>query len=499
VESLHRLYITWGERVPYIQYGGFLRELVEFGFEIMRVKPTTTVGSNPAAEWIENLLEGNGSEGSLKLAAEGLAQMFDGFKLNADAASMYEVGNALDYMGRLVQVAEAVDDVKLDQEVLKASTLSHLVNLGGAYAALNPTYQTSSKFFLNILQNVENGNSSIADVANELEVFYLSHEFPLKVIQHIRSALIRLLPSEHEVSLESSRDSKLINRMIQMIEIYSSFHNDVNTIYPENVIQTLEFLGYEQEIEEFEASSTGVVVASLPTQGSNLISYASPLDLLDYLGLGITVLERLYIEIGMKPGQEKEFAKFVNTLYLAIDAAMAALPGAGGGGLAARASHELAVAGWNSLPSSLKQKVIERVAKDLGWTLVNTNKAVNAFFSSQRDPNAQINSASKIPKRQTPRMEDGNSREGWEHIDGRHVSGNHPNGAGDLFPSGTTRAILEAAAKKIVLKGTRLTEAGRRIVTYEGRVKILKKNLVVRVTVDSQDGNRIITMFPVGR
>jgi hypothetical protein len=142
VESLHRLYITWGERVPYIQYGGFLQELMEFGFEVMRVKPTMTVGSNPASEWIENLLEGNGSEASLKLVAEGLAQLFDGFKLDANSDSMYEVGDALDYLGRLVQAAEAVDDVRLDQEVLKASTLSYLVNLGSEYAQSSPTYKT---------------------------------------------------------------------------------------------------------------------------------------------------------------------------------------------------------------------------------------------------------------------------------------------------------------------------------------------------------------------
>jgi hypothetical protein len=108
VESLHRLYSDSFNNemdVRYIQYGGFLRELVEFGFEIMRVKPTTTVGSNPASEWIENLLEGDGSEASLKLAAEGLAKMFEGFRLNADADSMYQVGDALDLAGRAMIAA----------------------------------------------------------------------------------------------------------------------------------------------------------------------------------------------------------------------------------------------------------------------------------------------------------------------------------------------------------------------------------------------------------
>jgi hypothetical protein len=169
VESLHRLYITWGERVPYIQYGGFLRELVEFGFEIMRVKPTTTVGSNPAAEWIENLLEGNGSEGSLKLAAEGLAQMFEGFRLNADAASMYEVGDALDYLGRLVRSAEAVDDPLLDREVLRASFLNRLLNIAvenfedfSKANENNLISQQSIEFAANLVRVSTNSNYSLS-------------------------------------------------------------------------------------------------------------------------------------------------------------------------------------------------------------------------------------------------------------------------------------------------------------------------------------------------
>jgi Bacterial Ig-like domain/FG-GAP-like repeat len=485
----------------------FLKHVAHLSFEIARSNPTVTVGPNPTSEWIETLWEG----GNLQSAAGGLSDWFSGFQVekpvNPDLQANTIYGNqmrsarslklrALDYADRFVRANQSVGNLAI-AEVKQADFLSHLVNLGGVYAALNPNYETSIKSFLNTLQL--SGEGSVAAASNELAAFYLSNEFPLQTIKLIKNTLVRLLPSDSEMDFELSRDARVINRMIEAVQIYSSFHNDVNSVYPESVVQALEFVGREQEIEEFEISPSVVIVASLPGQGSNLIAYTSPLDLLDYLGLGITVLERLYIEIGMKPGKEKEFAKFVNTLYLAIDVAMASLPGAGGAGLAARASHEFAVTGWGTLPTSVKQKIIEKVAKDLGWTLVNTSKAVNAFFSSKRDPNSQINSGSQIPKRQTPRMEDGNLKEGWIHIDARHVSGNHPTkGAGDLFPSGTTRGMLEDVAKKIVLKGTRLTKAGRQIVTYEGKVKILKKNLLVRVTVDSNDANRIITVFPVG-
>ena len=42
-------------------------------------------------------------------------------------------------------------------------------------------------------------------------------------------------------------------------------------------------------------------------------------------------------------------------------------------------------------------------------------------------------------KTSKPRIEFGNHKEGWQHIDERHISGTHPGGAGDLFPEGTTK------------------------------------------------------------
>jgi RHS repeat-associated protein len=96
------------------------------------------------------------------------------------------------------------------------------------------------------------------------------------------------------------------------------------------------------------------------------------------------------------------------------------------------------------------------------------------------------------------RIEDGNLKEGWIHIDARHVTGNHPNGPGDLFAAGTTRRQLEKAAAKIVKKGTRVTEdITKRMQTFEKKMVVNGKQDLVRVTVDSQDANRVITIFPV--
>ncbi len=118
-----------------------------------------------------------------------------------------------------------------------------------------------------------------------------------------------------------------------------------------------------------------------PAKEKKKLAWISPLDMLDYLGLAIDVVERAYIEMGMKPGQEKEFARFANTLYFVIDAAMAILPGAGGGGLALRATHEVGELAWHALPASSKAKVIQELAKKMGWPAVKASQAVNVFFS----------------------------------------------------------------------------------------------------------------------
>ena len=50
-----------------------------------------------------------------------------------------------------------------------------------------------------------------------------------------------------------------------------------------------------------------------------------PPDWLDYIGLTIDVAERIYIELGYKEGEEKDFKRFVNNLFTAIDLIFATL------------------------------------------------------------------------------------------------------------------------------------------------------------------------------
>jgi hypothetical protein len=104
----------------------------------------------------------------------------------------------------------------------------------------------------------------------------------------------------------------------------------------------------------------------------------------------------------------------------------------------------------------------------------------------------------RVPQRNKPRIEQGNLNEGWEHIDSRHITGNHPDGPGDLFAPGTTRKQIEQAANTVVRRGRRVTEdPSRTVQTFEKDIIVNGKKDLVRVVVDSNDGNRVITIFPV--
>jgi hypothetical protein len=113
-----------------------------------------------------------------------------------------------------------------------------------------------------------------------------------------------------------------------------------------------------------------------------LMRWVAPPDWLDYIGLTVDAIERAYIELAYEPGQEKDFQRFVNTVFLTIDLILAAAPGAGGGGLAFRASRELAAVGWNTVPASAKVRIVNQVAKQMGWTTAKTAQMIQRLFSA---------------------------------------------------------------------------------------------------------------------
>lgn len=107
-----------------------------------------------------------------------------------------------------------------------------------------------------------------------------------------------------------------------------------------------------------------------------------PTDWLDYIGLGIDLAERLYIELAYDEGEEKDFKRFVNNLFFALDLVLAALPAIGGGGLVVRGSHSAAVFAWQAIPDTAKIQVATKVAQLTNLTLSEAIKKINIYMSA---------------------------------------------------------------------------------------------------------------------
>jgi Domain of unknown function (DUF4157) len=128
-------------------------------------------------------------------------------------------------------------------------------------------------------------------------------------------------------------------------------------------------------------SNTNAVVKQTESPGI-IQRYVSPLDWVDYLSLGYDIGENVYLTFFYK-GSDKEFQRFLNLFFTAIDLIMAATPGAGGGGVVARASHSSLALAWDALPRSAKAKVVEQVSKGMEWELAKTAQAINMLMRGE--------------------------------------------------------------------------------------------------------------------
>ncbi|WP_217430433.1 hypothetical protein [Parasulfitobacter algicola] len=92
-----------------------------------------------------------------------------------------------------------------------------------------------------------------------------------------------------------------------------------------------------------------------------------------------------------------------------------------------------------------------------------------------------------------PRILDGNSRKGWEHIQKRHMP---PDGEADLFAPGTTREQLQDAADEIVQNGARQTPPTNKVQTFTKRMTINGMRANYKVVVDTVT-DEVVTMYPM--
>ncbi len=92
----------------------------------------------------------------------------------------------------------------------------------------------------------------------------------------------------------------------------------------------------------------------------------------------------------------------------------------------------------------------------------------------------------------------GRQQVAYTEVNERHISGTAPGGHGDLMPPTATRAQVQAAAEKLVEKGTRVSDPARTLQTFEKRMTVNGMRANYRLIVDSTDRNRIIAFFLIG-
>jgi hypothetical protein len=228
--------------------------------------------------------------------AGGLSEWFDGFDMGpllTDLSSdgyngrwqmPEKLGKAIEYAGRLVMAARAIDDVNLVMEVKKAAFLSHLVNLGGAYAALNPSNDSVNSFLQLAWQNSLSNNAE--NTAMSIEDWLLSDKSLITSTSARFSYLTKIL-----VAIKNTRSSpanaKELDRTLGSIWEYQKAYlkqsNIVNSIDNLNSVWNIEDkfqqVSLNEKMRDYIASvNLGIVpekdeiVIPLP---NNTVQYAS--------------------------------------------------------------------------------------------------------------------------------------------------------------------------------------------------------------------------------
>ena len=116
--------------------------------------------------------------------------------------------------------------------------------------------------------------------------------------------------------------------------------------------------------------------------------YISPLDILDYLGIGIDVAERIYLAYFYE-GSDRELQLALNLIFMAMDVVFAALPGVGGGGLALRAGHGAMALVWDVMPPPARRRVVIEVAGGMAWSTRRTAQFINHLMRREGEGNGE--------------------------------------------------------------------------------------------------------------
>jgi hypothetical protein len=304
------------QNVRAIHEGGLLRELIELGFELTRTGAVNPAGAvQTSAEWLEAVLEGN-----VRLVAGGLGQYVQGFEGNYGSPS-YAYTNAyrdgLDYLQRLMRAAVAVDEPSLQPQMRDAKFLSHLVNLGGAYAALNPNQTEQAGFFLQSAWR----DQGTQQIANELVSFvdgFNTADRSRNLLQYSRNTLLTL---KHISSLQSElQKPKYLTEALNLVRphvlLYETDSTSLAGTYLPFVMQANQLEDFHQAAEIMKIQGGYLVpnIELVAGPGGNRSSYTVQKSLRPYLNRMAAII---YAEATFDPNYHKQMtqARDMRELY----------------------------------------------------------------------------------------------------------------------------------------------------------------------------------------
>ena len=94
-------------------------------------------------------------------------------------------------------------------------------------------------------------------------------------------------------------------------------------------------------------------------------------------------------------------------------------------------------------------------------------------------------------------LNDGNLKEGWIHIEARHITGTHPSPKhADMFEPDTTRAEIEQLAREVIKNGTRISDPRKVMQSFELKTVFQDKREWFRASIKTTT-DELVTIFPI--
>ena len=182
-----------------------------------------TIAANSSA-WLEAVLEKN-----VQLVSGGLSQFVQGFSdlfVENQLRYVTPLVEALDYGQRLMRAAAGVQDAGLRGQVMRSDTLSELVNLGGAYAALDPyrSISETTNHFLATLWFSEDIQKGSIQLSGSLTS---STGFEGKTFNYSRNTLLFLNSTYTKYNNQEARKSSAIESWLSDVIFYTQLENSL--------------------------------------------------------------------------------------------------------------------------------------------------------------------------------------------------------------------------------------------------------------------------------